>query len=166
MKRRLLAALLAIAFSASAGPLLAQEKASGDDDDGDAKQPAAAEAATAAMPTKSSQNVPELKLGTAQDQFAVSQKDFELIAHQGYRWKISSAGGLEYKLKSDLFRDLWWNQIVISDLEIHMNGAPAWLEFDAEGTVQAQFTTVRPGTYKWWVDGLEDKGMTGTITVK
>ena len=39
------------------------------------------------------------------------------------------------------------NQIVIEDLEVHMNGAPAWLEFDAEGTMQVQFTTVRPGIY-------------------
>ena len=37
------------------------------------------------------------------------------------------------------------NQIVINDLEVHMNGAPAWLEFDAEGTIQVQFATVRPG---------------------
>ncbi len=164
MKMKLAVAVLGFAMSVFAAGAIAQEGAGNDDDD-DAK-PAAGETAAAAKPTKSSQTIPELKLGKPDDQFAVSQKDFELIARQGYRWKITSAGGLEYKLKSDLFRDLWWDQIVISDLEIHMNGAPAWLEFDAEGTIQAQFSTVRPGTYKWWVDGLEDKGMAGTITVK
>lgn len=164
MKKSLLAAILAVGATAFTSTGFSQES---DDDDAKptAKEAAPADAA-AAKPTKSSQNVPELKLGTPDDQFAINQKHFELIAHQGYRWKISSAGGLEYKLKSDLFRDVWWNQIVISDLEVHMNGAPAWLEFDAEGTILAQFTTVRPGTYKWWVDGLEDKGMTGTIAVK
>jgi hypothetical protein len=169
MKKSLLAMLLAASVAACASAGLAQESDGDDDDDekpaAEETKPAEGSAATA-KPTRSSQNVPELKLGTAEDQFAINQKEFELIAGQGYRWKISSAGGLEYKLKSDLFRDVWWNQIVISDLEIHMNGAPAWLEFDAAGTIQAQFTTVRPGTYKWWVDGLEDKGMTGTITVK
>ena len=58
------------------------------------------------------------------------------------------------------------NQIVINDLEVHMNGAPAWLEFDADGTIQVQFTTVRPGIYTWSVPDLADKGMKGTITIK
>ncbi len=124
------------------------------DDDDDAKR------------TRSSQTVPELKLGKDGDQFAVNKTDFKLISGQGYRWKISAAGELEYKFKTDLWRDVWVNQIVISDLEVHMAGAPAWLEFDDEGTIQVQFSTVRPGTYKWWVEGLEDRGMQGNIIVK
>ena len=116
--------------------------------------------------TRSSKDVPELILGSAQDSFTVNQKDFELIAGQGYRWKITSAAGLEYKFATDLFRNVWMNQIVINDLEVHMNGAPAWLEFDAEGTMQVQFTTVRPGTYTWSVPDLADKGMKGTIIIK
>lgn len=133
--------------------LLAVPAAYADDDD-DVKR------------TRSSQTVPELKLGKEGDQFAVNETDFKLISGQGYRWKISAAGELEYKFKTDLWRDVWVNQIVISDLEVHMAGAPAWLEFDDEGTIQVQFSTVRPGTYKWWVEGLEERGMKGTITVK
>jgi hypothetical protein len=116
--------------------------------------------------TRASKDLPELILGSAQDSFTVNQKDFELIAGQGYRWKITSAAGLEYKFATDLFRNVWMNQIVINDLEVHMNGAPAWLEFDAEGTMQVQFTTVRPGSYTWSVPDLADKGMKGTIIIK
>jgi hypothetical protein len=116
--------------------------------------------------TRASKDLPELVLGSAQDSFTVSQKDFVLIAGQGYRWKITSAAGLEYKFATDLFRNVWVNQIVINDLEVHMNGAPAWLEFDAEGTMQVQFTTVRPGSYTWSVPDLADKGMKGTIIIK
>ncbi len=116
--------------------------------------------------TRASKDVPELILGSAQDSFTVNQKDFELIAGQGYRWKITSAAGLEYKFVTDLFRNVWMNQIVINDLEVHMNGAPAWLEFDAEGSMLVQFTTVRPGSYTWSVPDLADKGMKGTITIK
>ena len=58
------------------------------------------------------------------------------------------------------------NQIVIDGREVHMNGAPAWLEFDEKGTIMVEFTTVRPGEYQWWLDGLEDKGMKGRITIK
>ena len=151
-----------IGFAATYGPAWAQD---GDDDDDDA--PAVVEsAAPAEKPTRASKNVPELILGSKEDQFTVNQKDFELISGQGYRWRISAAGGLEYKFHTDLFRDVWMNQIVIEDLEVHMNGAPAWLEYDADGTIQIQFTTVRPGNYTWSVPDLADKGMKGTITIK
>jgi hypothetical protein len=122
--------------------------------------------AAEAQTTKASKRVPELMLGTKDNQFAVSVTDIELLPGQGYRWPISSAGGLEYKFKTDLFRYVWMNQIVINDLEVHMNGAPAWLEFDGPGTIMVQFSTVRPGEYSWWVEGLEDKGMKGKIIIK
>ena len=139
-----------------------------DDDDDDEAAPAAAEqsAEPAEKVTRASKDVPELILGTKDDQFTANQKDFTLIAGQGYRWRISAAGGLEYKFHTDLFRNVWMNQIVINDLEVHMNGAPAWLEYDADGTIQVQFTTIRPGTYTWSVPDLADRGMKGTITIK
>lgn len=150
----------AIAFAALVGLAAAQGQVwaqdNGDDDDD----------AAAEKVTRASKDVPELILGTKDDQFTANQKDFELIAGQGYRWKISAAGGLEYKFHTDLFRNVWMNQIVINDLEVHMNGAPAWLEYDADGTIQVQFTTVRPGIYTWSVPDLADRGMKGTITIK
>lgn len=118
-------------------------------------------------PSRASKKVPELVLGKEGDDFAVSQKDFELIPGQGYRWPITSDGTLEYKFMApDFFRNVWMNQIVISDLEVHMAGAPAYLEFDAKGTIMVQFSTVRHGEYEWWIEGLKDKGMTGKIIIK
>ncbi len=157
---RAFAALLGLMISFV--PAVAQDADDDDDDD----VPAAAAPAKTEQVTRASKDVPELILGSAEDSFTVNQKDFELIAGQGYRWKITSAAGLEYKFSTDFFRNVWMNQIVINDLEVHMNGAPAWLEFDSEGTMQVQFTTVRPGTYTWSVPDLADKGMKGTITVK
>jgi len=152
-----------VGFAASQGQVWADDD---DDDDGDDAPAAVAAAAPAEKPTRASKDVPELILGSKEDQFTVNQKDFELISGQGYRWKITAAGGLEYKFHTDLFRNVWNNQIVINDLEVHMNGAPAWLEFDADGTIQVQFSTVRPGNYTWSVPDLADKGMKGTITIK
>ncbi|MET3577251.1 hypothetical protein ABID19_000266 [Mesorhizobium robiniae] len=162
----------AVAFAALVGMALTQGQVWAQDNDGDDDDAAAATATkTEASPeaekaTRASKDVPELILGTKEDQFTANQKDFQLIAGQGYRWKITAAGGLEYKFHTDLFRNVWNNQIVINDLEVHMNGAPAWLEFDADGTIQVQFTTVRPGIYTWSVPDLADKGMKGTITIK
>lgn len=145
-----------IAFAAALSLLGAHAHAQTESDDDD----------DAPKVTRASQNVPELILGSKDDNFAVNQKDFELVSGQGYRWKITSAAGLEYKFVTDLFRNVWMNQIVIDDLEVHMNGAPAWLEFDAEGTINVQFTAVRPGEYTWSVPDLVDKGMKGKITIK
>lgn len=117
--------------------------------------------------SKSSQDIPDLVLGSADKDFSVNRKHFVLRAGQAYRWKISSAGGLEYKLHApEFFRNVWFNQIVISDLELHMAGPPAWLEYDAKGTIQVQFNTVRPGNFTWYIEGLEGaQDMKGTITV-
>ena len=155
----------AIAFAVLIGTALGSSHVWAQDDDDDDDDAAAAGGATEEV-TRASKDVPEMILGSADDQFIVNQKDFELISGQGYRWKITSAAGLEYKVHTDLFRNVWMNQIVINDLEVHMNGAPAWLEFDAEGTMQVQFTTIRPGNYTWSVPDLADKGMKGTITIK
>jgi hypothetical protein len=116
--------------------------------------------------TLSSQNVPELILGSKESNYAVNKKDFDLISGQGYRWKITSKGGFEYKFMTDLFRNVWVDQIVINDLEVHMDGGPAWLEFDDAGTIMVEFHTIRPGHYTWSVPDLKDKGMAGTITIK
>ena len=152
-------------FFLSASTSLAQDKDEDDDDKPAATTPAAT-GKPADKVTRASKDVPELILGSAKDNFAVNRRDFELIAGQGYRWKLTSAAGLEYKFVTDMFRNVWMNQIVIDDLEVHMNGAPAWLEFDSEGTIQVQFTAVRPGSYTWSVPDLADKGMKGTITIK
>lgn len=162
-KYRAIAFAVLVGFATASGHAWAQD---GDDDDDDGAPAAAEAAAPSEKPTRASKDVPELVLGSKEDQFTVNQKDFQLISGQGYRWKITAAGGLEYKFHTDLFRNVWNNQIVIDDLEVHMNGAPAWLEFDADGTVQVQFSTVRPGVYTWSVPDLADKGMKGTITIK
>lgn len=152
--RKFLAVLMAAALAATlqTQAVLAQDD---DDDDDDGGQVSLA-----------SKDLPELILGSAEDDFAVNQTNFELQSGQAYRWKITSQGNLEYKFFTDLFRNVWMNQIVINDLEVHMNGAPAWLEFDSPGTILVQFNTIRPGTYTWSVPDLADKGMKGTITVK
>lgn len=137
-----------------AGLALAPLAAHADDDDDTPKV------------TRSSKNLPELVLGSDKSSYDVNRTDFELIAGQGYRWKIKSHGGFEYKFMTDLWRNVWVDQIVIDDLEVHMAGAPAWLEFDDAGTIQVQFHTVRPGEYTWSVPDLADKGLKGKITIK
>ncbi len=144
-----------IAAAALAAALVVQQQALAQSDDDDTPKI-----------TRTSKTVPELVLGTKENNVSVNRKDFELVAGQSYRWKITSSGGFEYRFVTDLFRNVWMNQIVIDDLEVHMNGAPAWLEFDSAGTISVQFTAVRPGEYTWSVPELADKGLAGKIIIK
>ena len=117
---------------------------------------------------KSRTTLPDLVIGDKNgNDYAVSQKDYELESGKAYQIDIISNGGKEYKFFApELFRDIWINQIVISHLEIHGPGSPHHLEFDDEGAIRLEFVVIRPGDFKWWIGGLEDKGMTGTFKVK
>lgn len=117
---------------------------------------------------KGRQTLPDLVLGNDNgDDYAVSQKDYELESGKAYQLDIVSKGGKEYKFFSpELFRHIWINQIVINHLEIHGPGSPHHLEWDDSGAIRIEFVVIRPGAFKWWIDGLESRGMTGTFTAK
>lgn len=117
---------------------------------------------------KGRQTLDEIKLGDGQqNDFAVTNTEITLETGKGYRLPITSSGAKEYRFMApEFFRHIWVDQIVVNNLEIHMNGSPAWLEFDDEGTIEVQFTPVKTGTYQWFIRGLEEKGMKGTIIVK
>lgn len=117
---------------------------------------------------KGRQSLPDLVLGGENgDDYKVSQKDFELESGKAYQIDIVSNGGKEYKFFApEFFRNIWINQIVIDHLEIHGPGAPHHLEFDDKGSIRIEFVVIRPGEFKWWIDGLESRGMTGKIVAK
>lgn len=111
--------------------------------------------------------LPPLVLGETGNDFAVSRNDYVLRAGQSYQFDISSAGGLEYKFEAPgFFRNIWLDEIVIDDLEVHMAGPPAWLEYDDKGTISLHFKAVAPGRYDWKVgDAKGGKEMKGTILI-
>ncbi len=55
---------------------------------------------------------------------------------------------------------------MIEHKEIHGGGPPDHIEFDEPGEIAIEFVAIKPGEYKWFAQGLEAKGMTGTISVK
>lgn len=117
---------------------------------------------------KGRQTLPDLVLGSDDgDDYKVSQKDYELESGKAYQLDIVSKGGKEYKFFSpELFRDIWINQIVINHLEIHGPGSPHHLEWDDAGAIRIEFVVIRPGSFKWWIDGLEGRGMAGSFVAK
>lgn len=99
--------------------------------------------------------------------FTVEGKEIKMEGGKSYRLLITSNGGKEYKFMApEFFRNVWVNQIVINNIEIHPYGGPYALEFDVAGTVEFDFVPIRTGTYDWYVSGFEEQGMTGKLIVE
>lgn len=124
--------------------------------------------ADAADMARGRKKIGEIVLGNKEgNDFAVEGKEIKMEGGKSYRLLITSNGGKEYKFMApEFFRNVWVNQIVINNIEIHPYGGPYALEFDVAGTVEFDFVPIRTGTYEWHVSGLEEQGMTGTLIVE
>jgi uncharacterized cupredoxin-like copper-binding protein len=90
--------------------------------------------------------------------------DFQLEVGKYYIWEITSDGIEETLVQApELFRNAWFNQIVVNDKEIHTSGALYGVEYDGAGTISISFVPVRPGDYTFSAPGYEN--MTGTFHV-
>jgi len=108
--------------------------------------------------------LPDLSIDSAELTF--SETEYELETGKYYRWRIVHDGGEELAVVApELFRNSWINQVIINDLEVTPYGLYS-VEFDDEGTVDIWFVPIRPGEYKFWGDGYEDRGLSGTFIVK
>lgn len=122
--------------------------------------PAQAEGNLAANATR----LPDMLINSTELTF--SETRFELETGKYYRWRIVHDGGEELAVVApELFRNSWINQVILNDLEITPYGLYS-VEFDDEGTIDIWFVPVRPGEYKFWADGYEDRGLAGTFVVK
>jgi len=110
------------------------------------------------------ERLPDLSINS--EDLTFSQTTFELETGKYYRLRLVHDGGEEMAVVApELFRNSWINQVVINDLEVTPYGLYS-VEFDDEGTVDVWFVPIRPGEYKFWADGYEDRGLTGTFVVK
>lgn len=122
--------------------------------------PAQAEGNLAADPER----LPDMEMDSAA--LTMTPNQFELETGKYYRWRIVHDGGEEFAIVApDLFRNSWINQVIINDLEVAPYGLYS-VEFDDEGIIDIWFVPIRPGSYDFWVDGYEERGLLGTFTVK
>jgi hypothetical protein len=127
---------------------------------GIAAQPAVAEGNLASNATR----LPDLNINS--EELTFSETHFELETGKYYRLRIVHDGGEELAVVApELFRNSWINQVVINDLEVKPMGLYS-VEFDDAGTIDIWFVPVRPGKYKFWADGYQDRGLAGSFTVK
>ena len=82
--------------------------------------------------------------------------DFQLEVGKYYIWEITSDGVEETLVQApELFRNAWFNQVVINDKEIHSSGAFYGFEYDGAGLISVSFVPVRPGDYDFFAPGFD-----------
>lgn len=120
-------------------------------------------AAAEGDPTRRATRLDPLVLDAAEG-FSLTRYEIETGVY--YRWRIRSDGLEEYKIVAPgFFPEIWVDQVVIEDKEVKPFGLRA-VEFDAEGEIDIWFVPIRPGTYEFWVEGLETQGFIGEFVVR
>jgi uncharacterized cupredoxin-like copper-binding protein len=112
------------------------------------------------------EKLPDLVIGLGDAGYETSKDAYELTTGKGYRMWIKATGKKECAFVApDFFQHVWFRKIEVNKVEIKASAFHE-LEFEREGEVELFFTPIKPGEYTWGCKGLEDKGLTGKITVK
>ena len=113
--------------------------------------------------TKRAERLEEIKIDGAEG-FSVSEINLETGTF--YRLRITSDGKDEYFFSApNFFNSIWFDQIVINDLEIKPTGIYG-LEFDDKGSIDLFFVPIKTGKFKFSIPALEHSGFVGQITVR
>lgn len=107
-----------------------------------------------------------LRIGIGDDGYGMEPKQYRIETGRGYRLEVQSTGVIECELEMREFLDnVWIRQVRAGDVEF-LNPAFSVVELDDEGTFELTFVPVRPGEYEFGCEGLEDRGLSGTIVVE
>lgn len=96
----------------------------------------------------------------------LAEAPYELESGKQYSLTIKADGSAELAVQgADFFRNIWINEIIISDIEIRPLGVDS-LEFDAAGEAEITFVTIRPGTFTLRIPGTTGDTQAATFNVK
>lgn len=96
----------------------------------------------------------------------LAEAPYELESGKQYSLTIKADGSAELAVQgADFFRNIWINEIIISDIEIRPLGVDS-LEFDAAGEAEITFVTIRPGTFTLRIPGTTADTQAATFNVK
>lgn len=113
-------------------------------------------------PTK----LPDLVLGTEDNRYLLSQKEYNLETGKSYKLKVISSGQTEYAFQApEFFASIFLRKVEAGDMEIKAVSLTE-LEFEQEGEAEIYFVPIKPGKFEFYSEGLEEKGMEGIFSVK
>lgn len=112
------------------------------------------------------ESLPDLVLGSEVTDYAMSANRYELETGQAYRLKVISSGLKEYAMQApEFFSSIYLRKIEAGDMEIKASTLVE-LEFEQEGEAEIYFVPIKPGDYRFYMKGLESKGMEGVFSVR
>lgn len=116
--------------------------------------------------TRRTQALPDLKFGSEQSDYAVSQKEYQLETGVAYQLKVISDGQKECAFQAPEFAQaIFLRKVEAGGIEIKALGLVE-LEFENAGEAEIFFLPIKPGSYPFYCKGLQNKGMEGRFVVK
>jgi len=110
--------------------------------------------------------LPDLVMGSEQSDYSLSEKRYELETGIAYKLEITSSGLKEYALQApEFFTSIYLRKVEAGGMEIKAMTLTE-LEFEDEGSAEIYFVPIKPGSFEFYADGLQNKGMVGEFVVK
>lgn len=116
--------------------------------------------------TRRTQSLPDLKFGSPESDYAVSQKEYQLETGVAYQLKVIADGQKECAFQAPEFSHaIFLRKVEAGGIEIKAITLVE-LEFEDAGEAEIFFLPIKPGRYPFYCKGLQNKGMEGAFVVK
>lgn len=116
--------------------------------------------------TRRTESLPDLVLGFQDNDYAMSQQEYQLETGKAYQLKVVSTGLKEYAFQAPQFAtSIYLRKVEAGGVEIKAITLTE-LEFEDAGEAEIFFVPIKPGRYPFFAKGLENKGMLGHFVVK
>jgi hypothetical protein len=116
--------------------------------------------------TRMSTALPDLRLGSEESDYSMSQHEYQLETGKAYQLKIIASGQKEYAFQAPEFAlSIFLRKVEAGGVEIKAVTLTE-LEFEDAGEAEIFFVPIKPGKFRFYAKGLEGKGMQGYFVVK
>lgn len=110
--------------------------------------------------------LPDLRLGSEDSDYGMSQREYPLETGKAYQLKIIASGQKEYAFQAPEFAtSIFLRKVEAGGVEIKAVTLTE-LEFEDAGQAEIFFVPIKPGKFPFFAKGLEHKGMLGHFLVK
>lgn len=108
----------------------------------------------------------DLRLGSEESDYSMSQREYQLETGKAYQLKIIASGQKEYAFQAPEFAtSIFLRKVEAGGVEIKAITLTE-LEFENAGEAEIFFVPIKPGKFRFFAKGLEGKGMLGYFVVK
>lgn len=116
--------------------------------------------------TRKTQALPDLVMGSDDNDYFMSQHEYRLETGKAYQLKVISNGQKEYAFQAPQFAtSIFLRKVEAGGVEIKAVTLNE-LEFEDAGEAELFFVPIKPGRFPFYAKGLEGKGMQGHFVVE